>query len=194
MSFRLLSVRRKRALHPSNGTYYYTLQTVENKKAVKKPWYQDLLTAICAKRSTQPLYQRLGASMEKDTSLIQNAPGSHVTVCSICFVHTLGFSFIRVRMWTAITERSGALSCSESNENFLFANTSCSAKASAVMYSFVETAKENGGQSIWISGWGAQGCAENAVSTESRSCRKTPPCGIKSLSRVAWHFTFSQRA
>ena len=62
MSFRLLSVRRKRALHPSNGTYYYTLQTVENKKAVKKPWYQDLLTAICAKRSPQPLYQRLGAS------------------------------------------------------------------------------------------------------------------------------------
>mgnify|MGYP006870425630 CR=1 FL=1 len=32
------------------------------------------------------------SDVEKDTSLIQNAHGSLVPVCSVCFVHTLGFS------------------------------------------------------------------------------------------------------
>ena len=36
MSFRLLSVRRKRTLHPSNGTFYYNRQTAENNKSRQK--------------------------------------------------------------------------------------------------------------------------------------------------------------
>jgi hypothetical protein len=39
------------------------------------------------------LFSATAPLLEKDTSLIQNAPGSLVPVCSVCFVHTLHKSF-----------------------------------------------------------------------------------------------------
>jgi len=36
-------------------------------------------------------FKLFGQIVEKDTSLIQNAHGSLVPVCSVCFVHTLVF-------------------------------------------------------------------------------------------------------
>lgn len=61
--FPFVECKEKPSSVPLKRNFFYTRQTVENNKSRQKPWYQDLLTAICAKRSTQPLYQRLSASM-----------------------------------------------------------------------------------------------------------------------------------
>ena len=48
--------------------------------------------AICAGDPYASTYERCASAtalVEKDTSLIQNAHGSLVPVCSVCFVHTL---------------------------------------------------------------------------------------------------------
>jgi len=63
MCFRLSCARKNRPLNLGNGIFYCPQQSAKTEIAVKKPCYQDLLTAVWAKKSTQPLYQRLGASM-----------------------------------------------------------------------------------------------------------------------------------